>query len=86
LLLLFVIIVKVNVVLAIFNLVPLPPLDGSKVLFAFLPATTIGWQTMRFLERYGLILVIVFVFFGFGLIAPIIDGLTSVLLGIPPGV
>lgn len=48
--------------LAVFNLIPISPLDGSKVLFAFLPKN-LYWKLMRF-ERYGMILLVVLVFFG----------------------
>lgn len=61
--------VFLNLLLAIFNLVPIPPLDGSKVLFAGL-----SWNSpiRRFLETYGFFLVFFFVFFAFGLISPIV--------------
>lgn len=74
-------IVALNIVLAVFNLVPLPPLDGSKVLFALLPS---GEQTVRlvfFLERYGMVLVLIFIFFGFRLITPIISIFYSFITG-----
>lgn len=48
--------------LAVFNLIPISPLDGSKVLFAFLPRN-LYFKLMRY-ERYGMILLIVLVFFG----------------------
>ncbi|MEI6479375.1 MAG: site-2 protease family protein [bacterium] len=67
---LFSIIVITNSALAIFNLVPIPPLDGSGVLFAFLPSSMYGVR--RFLEQYGVIIFFAFVFFGFDLIIPII--------------
>lgn len=51
----FIMIIYVNVLLAVFNLVPIPPLDGSKLLFAFLP---IREETKLYLEQYGLIFVI----------------------------
>lgn len=51
-------IVILNLGLALFNLIPIPPLDGSKVLFAFLPRTSIDFEI--FLERYGM-LVLLFV-------------------------
>lgn len=52
-----------NVLLAIFNLIPIPPLDGSKLLFAVLPVKI---ETMAMLEQFGLIflLLVVFVFRG----------------------
>lgn len=76
---LFQIIVWINLLLMVFNLVPLPPLDGSKVILPFLPYS---WQG-RFLEleRYGLILVFLFVFFAFSLILPIIDYLFKLIVG-----
>lgn len=55
------IIVLLNLVLAFFNLVPIPPLDGSKLLFAFLPYQWRGIQF--FLEQYGFILLLLFIFF-----------------------
>jgi Zn-dependent protease len=54
-------IVMINLVLATFNLVPIPPLDGSKILFSLLPY---NMQYVRnFLERNQLFLVLIFVFF-----------------------
>ncbi len=72
------IIVYANVLLMVFNLVPIPPLDGSKVLFALLPDS---WHGVRAaLERWGYILLFFFIFFLFGLIQPIIQWLTHLLL------
>lgn len=48
--------VKINFVLAWLNLLPIPPLDGSKILWGFLPAK-LGYQYMQ-LERYGFIILI----------------------------
>ena len=42
--------------LAVFNLFPIPPLDGSKVLFAVLPEA-LYWKLMRY-ERYGMLLMV----------------------------
>jgi Zn-dependent protease len=64
--------VYANVLLMIFNLVPIPPLDGSKVLFAILPDSETAIKIKLFLERYGTIILFAFIFFGFRLIYPII--------------
>ncbi len=76
----FSIIVYYNVLLAIFNLVPIPPLDGSKVIFYFLPYSM--HYLKESLERNGMILLLLFIFFGFGLIIPIIDFLFALFTGI----
>jgi len=82
---LFLIIVYINILLGIFNLVPIPPLDGSKVLFVILPPTQRSYRAMYFLERWGLIFVLVFVFFGYPFILPPINGLFSLFTGHPWG-
>ena len=50
--------------LGLFNLVPIPPLDGSKVLFAVLPDRTYDWLMRN--ERYGMLLPFALVFFDVG--------------------
>lgn len=77
----FGLIVYLNILLAVFNLVPLPPLDGSKVLFSFLPVGDSSRRLVVFLERYGFILLLFFIFFGFELIIPIINALYVVVAG-----
>ncbi|MDR0952745.1 MAG: site-2 protease family protein [Elusimicrobiota bacterium] len=49
--------IMINLILAIFNLIPLPPLDGSKILASFLPNRA-AFKYMQ-LERYGMLLVII---------------------------
>ncbi len=74
-----VIIVYINILLMIFNLVPIPPMDGSKVLMPFLPR---NWQHgYASLERYGMFLVLLFVMVGFSLIIPIINFLFTIIVG-----
>ncbi len=50
-----------NLFLGIFNLVPVVPLDGSKVLFAFIPQKYY-WNTRQFLEKNYLYIFLIFVF------------------------
>lgn len=76
---LFAIIVFINILLGVFNLVPIPPLDGSKLLFAFLGDSQ--REAMQFLEQNGLILLLLFILFGFQLILPIINFLFSIITG-----
>lgn len=77
-------IVYANVVLAIFNLVPIPPLDGSKVLFASMPDRF--WKLRVALEKQGFILLILFIFFFYKLITPIIFWVYQFFVGGAPGV
>lgn len=72
-------IVYLNIVLAVFNFVPLPPLDGSKVLFAFLPRRFNNLKI--FLESQGMIILLFFMFFGYKLISPIIQLLFNIIVG-----
>ena len=72
--------VQINLLLMIFNLVPIPPLDGSKVIQPFLP---LSWQTtMDKMERYGMILVLVFIMIGFPIVIPVINFLFKLIVGI----
>ncbi len=72
--------VVINIVLAIFNLVPIPPLDGSKILFGFLP---LRFQHLReSLERYGFFVVLVFIVFLWQYLTPVIGLVFSLFTGI----
>lgn len=72
-------IVLLNLVLAIFNLVPIPPLDGSKILFAFLPDSAESFK--RSLESMGPFFLLFFIFFAFRLILPIVIWLFTLIIG-----
>lgn len=54
--------VWINIILAIFNLLPIPPLDGSWILLRFLPDKF--RNVKNFLQQYGLFILIFFIFFG----------------------
>lgn len=53
--------IYINILLMVFNLIPIPPLDGSKVLYAFLPPRT-AWQVRPILDRYGFLILIAAIF------------------------
>ncbi len=72
-------IVKLNLILAIFNLVPIPPLDGHWLLFTFLPARFTSFKV--FLMRYGLVVFFIFLIFIFPLVYPLINLLFRVIVG-----
>ena len=50
-----------NIALAVFNLLPIPPLDGSALLFRVLTPKQ-AWQVRPFLAQYGFIILLVFIF------------------------
>jgi Zn-dependent protease len=51
--------IQINILLMIFNLLPIPPLDGSKLLFTFLP---ISEHTKQLLDQYGFVFLLFFLF------------------------
>jgi len=73
-------IVLINLGLAIFNLIPIPPLDGSKILFSILPISF--YSIISFLEQYSLILLFVFIFFFADSLNPILRSLFYFITGI----
>lgn len=77
---LFSFIILLNLVLAIFNLFPIPPLDGHWLLMTFLPARLNVLKV--FLYRYSLPLLFVFLIFIFPLIFPLVSILYKLITGI----
>ncbi len=73
-------IVIVNLALAIFNLVPIPPLDGSKILFSFLPERTFSFIIAY--EQYSLILLLIFIVFFSDYLYPILAFLFHLITGL----
>lgn len=74
------IIVMMNLVLALFNIIPIPPLDGSKILFSFLPAKLRYIES--FLEQWGMFLLLFFIIFLWSTIAPVVFYAFSFLTGL----
>ena len=74
------VIVAVNIVLAIFNLIPIPPLDGSKIISSVLPR---GFMRVRqSMERFGFFGVIIFLLFIWQFFTPLIPWLFKLITGI----
>lgn len=75
--------VMINLALAVFNLLPIPPLDGSKALIALLP-----YQQARAFERiapYGIFIMLALLYFGvIGIILRLVLVPLLMLLGVPP--
>ena len=73
------IIVTYNLLLGFFNLIPIPPLDGSNILFSLLPEKFS--EIKKLLFKYGPFLLIFFVFFGFGYLSIFVSFVSYLLLG-----
>lgn len=74
------IIVMLNLVLALFNIIPIPPLDGSKILFSLLPLRFRHIE--NFLEKWGILLLLFFIIFIWGAVSPLINIAFSFLTGL----
>jgi Zn-dependent protease len=77
------VIVFINVLLMVFNMFPIPPLDGSKLLFAIIP---ISEHTKMTLERYGFVFLLIFLILFQDVFSLVMLGvlklITSVVIGV----
>lgn len=74
------IIVLLNIILALFNSIPLAPLDGFRFLYSVLPERALPF--MQDLERFSLPLLVLFILFGWGVVAPLSFKIFGLLSGI----
>jgi Zn-dependent protease len=84
---LFRVIVILNIFLFVFNMLPIPPLDGSRVLYAAAPPAL--RDVMDQIERYGLVVIFILILVASPIIIPFISAIagfiTSILLPSAPG-
>lgn len=74
-------IVLINAVLAFFNLIPIPPLDGYRIISILLPQDTIE-KFEYFAQRFGIFFVLLFVFFLWGPLFILLTKFLSILAGV----
>jgi Zn-dependent protease len=73
-------VVIVNIVLALFNLIPIPPLDGSKILFGLFPNSL--REISAFMDKWGVYILIFFIIFIWKYLSPLIYLLFTFLTGL----
>jgi len=77
--LMFSYVVYINLLLGIFNLLPVPPLDGSHILFTFLPQ---GMENLKIiLRQFGLFILLFIIFFLFNWVVLLINWIFSLIVG-----
>ena len=77
--LMFSYVVYINLLLGIFNLLPIPPLDGSHILFTFLPQ---GLENLKItLRQFGLFILLFVIFFLFNWVVLLINWIFSLIVG-----
>lgn len=71
------ILAKINIILGAFNLIPIPPLDGSKILMSFLPYR--AQESLAQIEPYGFFILIILIFTG--MLNPVIGFMQAMIYG-----
>ncbi len=69
------VVIRINIILGAFNLIPIPPLDGSKILMSFLPLD--AQESLARLEPYGFFILVFLLFTG--LLNPVINLMQSLI-------
>lgn len=76
----FIFTIQINLVLMIFNLIPIPPLDGSRVLRLFIPP-----ELYQFIEQFGFIILLSLIFLGGNILAELFENtvvpLSEIIIG-----
>ena len=81
LVLMFSYIVYINILLAIFNLMPVPPLDGSRILFSLLPYS--ARKIKIFFQQFSIFILLFIIFFFFPYLTLIINWIFNLITGFP---
>ena len=73
-------IVWINLILGLFNLIPIPPLDGSHILFALWPG---GRELKIMLYEYGWFILLFIIFFAFQWFIVLVNFVFKLIVGVP---
>ena len=71
---------QLNIGLAVFNLVPWPPLDGSRILYAFAP--DVVKRVMNQIESFGIMGLFIFIFIAWQFVSPIVGSIQNALINL----
>lgn len=69
---------QINVGLFVFNMLPIPPIDGSRVLYAFAPPSV--QRVMEQIESYGIIVIIIFISILLPFIGPVLTNANQFII------